>query len=114
MYKKISQDSVNAFLNKETFSRENMMVGRGPESSWYLMLHGNAIAKMASDGTITISTCGWHTRTTLERLNCLLYTLGKKARIRLRKFEPYLETERGLVPWFDGSIVKYNTDTIII
>jgi hypothetical protein len=81
---------------------------------FYLLLHGNAIAKMLPDGTITISTCGWHTRTTLERLNCLLYTLGKKARIRLRKFEPYLETERGLVPWFDGSIVKYNTDTMLI
>jgi hypothetical protein len=114
MYKKISQDSVNAFLNKERFSRENMMVDRGPESSWYLMLYGNAIAKMASDGTITISTCGWHTRTTLERLNCLLYTLGKKSRIRIRKFEPFLETERGLEPWFDGSIVKYNTNTILI
>jgi hypothetical protein len=117
MYKKISQDSVNAFLNKETFSRENMVVTSGSnenDNRWYLMLHGNAIAKMASDGTITISTCGWHTRTTLERLNCLLYTLGKKSRIRLRKFEPYLETERGLVPWFDGSIVKYNTNTILI
>jgi hypothetical protein len=111
--KKISQDSVDAFLNKQLFKRENMRVVSGG-GEWYLLLHGNVIAKMASDGTITISTCGWHTRTTLERLNCLLYTLGKKSRIRIRKGEPYLETERGLVPWFDGSIVRHNTNTTLI
>ena len=113
MYKKISQDSVNAFLNKETFNRENMMVGRGPESSWYLMLHGNAIAKMASDGTIYVSTCGWHTRTTLERLNCLLYTLGSTCRLRMKKFEPFLETKHGLLNWHDDFVVRYNTDTTL-
>jgi hypothetical protein len=111
--KKISQDSVNAFLNKKTFNRENMMVYRGPESSWYLMLHGNAIAKMASDGTITVSTCGWHTRTTLERLNCLLYTLGSKSRLRIRKSEPFLETEHGLLPWTDGFTVRYSLNTTL-
>jgi hypothetical protein len=111
--KKISQDSVNAFLNKKTFNRENMMVDRGPESSWYLMLHGNAIAKMASDGTITISTCGWHTRTTLERLNCLLYTLGSKSRLRIKKSEPFLETEHGLLPWADGFMVRHKQDTTL-
>jgi hypothetical protein len=114
MYKKISQDSINAFLNKETFSRENMMVGRGPESSWYLMLHGNAIAKMASDGTIYVSTCGWHTRTTMERLNCLLYTLGSSSRLRIRKFEPLLETKGGFIPWADNFMVRYKLDTKLI
>jgi hypothetical protein len=113
MYKKISQDSVNAFLNKQLFSRENMRIVSGG-GVWYLLLHGNAIAKMLPDGTITLSTCGWHTRTTLERLNCLLYTLGKKSRIRIRKGEPYLETNCSLVPWFDGSIVAYKTDTKLI
>jgi hypothetical protein len=116
MYKKISQDSVNAFLNKKTFNRENMVVASGSnenDNRWYLMLHGNAIAKMASDGTITISTCGWHTRTTLERLNCLLYTLGSKSRLRIRKSEPFLETEHGLLPWADGFMVRYSLNTTL-
>ena len=46
MYKKISQDSVNAFLNKETFNRENMVVSKGVreyDDCWYLMLFGNTI-----------------------------------------------------------------------
>jgi hypothetical protein len=114
MYKKISQDSVDAFLNKKTFSRENMTVIYNECDILYLLLHGNPIAKMLPDGTIYVSTCGWYTRTTMERLNCLLYTLGSSSRLRIRKFEPYLETERGLVPWFDGSIVRYSPDTKLI
>jgi len=108
--KKISQDSVNAFLNKKTFNKDNMRVVSGG-GEWYLLLHGNAIAKMLPDGTITLSTCGWHTRTTLERLNCLLYMLGSLSRLRIRKFEPFLETKHGLLPWADGLMVRYKTDT---
>jgi hypothetical protein len=117
MYKKISQDSVDAFLNKQLFKRENMEVVCGGISSgdiWYLLLHGNRIAKMLPDGTITLYTCGWHTRTTLERLNCLLYTLGKKSRLRIRKGAPYLETNCSLTPWFDGYIVAYKVGTKLI
>jgi hypothetical protein len=110
MYKKISQDSVDAFLNKQLFKRENMRVVSGG-GEWYLLLFGNSIAKMLPDGTITISTCGWHTRTTFDRLNCLLYTLGSLSRLRIRKFEPFLETKHGLLPWADNLMVRYKTDT---
>jgi hypothetical protein len=113
MYKKISQDSINAFLNRQLFKRENMEVVSNGDV-FYLLLHGNAIAKMLPDGTITLSTCGWHTRTTLERLNCLLYTLGKKSRLRIRKGAPYLEANCSLTPWFDGSIVAYRLGTKLI
>jgi hypothetical protein len=110
--KKISQDSVNAFLNKKTFNKDNMRVVSGG-GEWYLLLHGNAIAKMLPDGTITLSTCGWHTRTTLERLNCLLYMLGSLSRLRIRKFEPFLETKHGLLPWADGFMVRYKDNTTL-
>lgn len=112
MYKKISQDSVNAFLNRQLFKRENMeVISKG--DVFYLLLHYNAIAKMLPDGTITISTCGWHTRTTQERLNCLLYTLGSTSRFRIKKFEPFLETRHGLLPWADDFVVRYNTNTTL-
>jgi hypothetical protein len=112
MYKNISHDSVDAFLNKKLFKRENMQVVSGG-GEWYLLLHGNSIAKMLPDGTITMSTCGWHTRTTQERLNCLLYTLGSKSRFRIRKFEPFLETQHGLLPWADDFMVRYKQDTTL-
>jgi hypothetical protein len=112
--KKISQDSVNAFLNKKTFNKDNMRVVSGG-GEWYLLLHGNAIAKMLPDGTINISTCGWHTRTTLERLNCLLYMLGSLSRLRIRKFEPYLDHPSiGLLAWTDGLMVRYKDNTTLI
>ena len=114
MYKKISQDSVNAFLNKETFSKENMTVIYNECDILYLLLHGNPIAKMLPDGTIYVSTCGWHTRTTMERLNCLLYTLGSSSRLRIRKFEPLLETKGGFIPWADNFMVRYKLDTKLI
>jgi len=113
MYKKISQDSVNAFLNRKTFNRENMMVVYDESETLHLLLFGNSIAKMLPDGTIYISTCGWHTRTTLERLNCLLYTLGSKSRLRIRKSEPFLETKHGLLPWADGYMVRYSLNTTL-
>ena len=111
--KKISQDSVNAFLNKRPFYRENMAVASASsinDDRWYLMLHGNVIAKMKEDGSIYISTCGWHTRTTLERLNCLLYMLGSNTRIRMKNFEPYIALSDGTkLPWADNIMVRYNT-----
>ena len=113
MYRKISQDSVNAFLNKETFNRENMAV-TNIDTTWYLMLHGNPIAKMFPDSTIIISTCGWHTRTTIERLNCLLYTLGSESRLRIRKGKPLWETSGRLLPWDDNLIVRSLLGKIII
>jgi hypothetical protein len=113
MYKKISSDSVNAFLNKQPFNKENMSVVKGSgydDCRWYLLLHGNVIAKMKHDGSIYISTCGWHTRTTLERLNCLLYTLGSGMRIRTKNYEPYISLSDGTkLPWTDNIMVKYNT-----
>jgi hypothetical protein len=116
MYNKISMDSVDAFLNQRPFNRENMTVNGGSNTNdhiWSLMLHGNAIAKMLSDGTIYISTCGWHTRTTLMRLNALLYAIGSTSRIRIKKGEPFLETKHGLLPWGDGLMVRYKMDTRI-
>lgn len=113
MYNKISMDSVGAFLNQRVFNRENMIVIYDECDNLHLLLHGNSIAKMLSDGTIYISTCGWHTRTTLMRLNALLYMIGSTSRIRIKKGEPFLETKHGLLPWGDGLMVRYKMDTRI-
>lgn len=68
--RKITRDSVNAFLNRQTFKRQNMEV-TSFDNSFYLKLHGNTIAVLHGDGTLMITDAGWQTNTTKERLNGL-------------------------------------------
>ena len=68
--RKITRESVNAFLNREKFNKSNMSVTLD-QGNAYLRLFGNCIAGLAEDGTLSISTCGWNTPTTKERLNAL-------------------------------------------
>ena len=67
--KKITQQSVNAFINDLQFSKDNTIVKAGGEVT-NLFLHGNLIAHKIQ-GIMFISNCGWFTRTTKERLNGL-------------------------------------------
>jgi hypothetical protein len=67
--KKITQQSVNAFINDLQFSKDNTIVKAGGEVT-NLFLHGNLIAHKIQ-GRMFISNCGWFTRTTKERLNGL-------------------------------------------
>ena len=67
--KKITQQSVNAFINDLQFSKDNTIVKAGGEVT-NLFLHGNLIAHKIQ-GRMFISNCGWFSRTTKERLNGL-------------------------------------------
>ena len=67
--KKITQQSVNAFINDLQFSKDNTIVKAGGEVT-NLFLHGNLIAHK-TQGRMFISNCGWFSRTTKERLNGL-------------------------------------------
>ena len=70
--RKITQDSINAFLNRQMFTRQNMKVRKNHRfETYYLMLHNNIIAILYEDDTLIITNCGWFTRTTRERLNGL-------------------------------------------
>ncbi len=71
MAKKITMDSVHAFLISKEFRRENMEVNTNGDVT-YLRLWGNTIATKTKDGRIYIDSCGWYTKTTKERLNYLL------------------------------------------
>lgn len=68
--RKITRDSVNAFLNRQTFKRQNMEV-TSFDNSFYLKLHGNTIAVLHGDDTLMITNAGWESNTTKERLNGL-------------------------------------------
>ena len=69
--RKITQDSIRAFNNNYRFKRGNTEVRIiGDYEQTQLRLHGNLIAYKDNTGTY-ISTCGYSTVTTKERLNGL-------------------------------------------
>jgi len=70
--RKITKESINAFLNAKKFSKQNMAVEVLPNVT-ILKLHGNSIAYLYNDPnkTLSIQNCGWFSNTTKERLNAL-------------------------------------------
>lgn len=70
--RKITNDSINAFMNAKPFNRQNMEVEVLPNVT-VLKLHGNSIAFRYNDPekTLSITNCGWQSNTTKERLNGL-------------------------------------------
>ena len=109
--RKITDKAIRAFLNEERFKQGNTKV-----EVWHvepnvpndytpltvatnLSLHGNIIAKMVRQHingeyqtSITITSAGWKTVTTKERLNGLLHHLNAGS-IQQRDFEWYLNDE---------------------
>jgi imidazoleglycerol phosphate synthase glutamine amidotransferase subunit HisH len=82
--RKITQDAINAFYNLQPFARDNTMVQILNNGEPDLMLHGHTIATM-QDNQLFISSCGWNTTTTKERLNGL-----EGVRIYQKNYEWYL------------------------
>jgi hypothetical protein len=86
--RKITEESINAFYSKKRFKKRNMEVYVG-EFSTQLRLHGHTIAILNDNGVLEITTCGYNTNTTRDRLSALkgvtvrtklgqLYLNGKK------------------------------------
>ena len=88
MSNKITTDSVDAFLTRRPFRRENMDVVVKDNVS-YLFLHGNRIG-INTNGMVSISTCGWETRTTLMRLREVLRRVAPQSRLQTKKYILYL------------------------
>lgn len=68
--RKITKESVNAFMNAKKFKKGNMEVEVLPNVT-ILKLHGNEIAYRYNDPerTLSITDAGWQSNTTKERLN---------------------------------------------
>jgi hypothetical protein len=65
--RKITEESCSAFVHKRAYKKGNVEV-----TAWRYLLHGHSIAYI-QDGELFITTCGWNTPTTLDRLRGLLY-----------------------------------------
>lgn len=70
--RKITEESVNAFMNAKKFNKANMQVEVLPNVT-ILKLHGNNIAYRYNNPskTLSITNAGWESRTTKERLNAI-------------------------------------------
>ena len=68
--RKISQAGATALVSKRKLHQSNTSVEIDHKGDWILKLHGNAIAMITKDG-LSITTAGWNTPTTRERLNAL-------------------------------------------
>jgi len=71
--RKITEESVRAFIEERQFNKSNMAVLES-NGETHLALFGKVIAKK-SDDIYYITDCGWQTATTKERLNGLLLAL---------------------------------------
>ena len=86
--RQITRDIVAAFMN-----REEKRIGNSHTRGEFLYLHGNAIACHNADGTIEVTTAGWNTPTTRERLNGI-----PGVKVYVRRGQLYLNDQ----PW-DGN-----------
>jgi hypothetical protein len=94
--KKITEKSIKAFMNAERFKESNTEVEVLPNVT-ILRLFGNAIAYRYNDPlkTLSVTTAGWNSKTTRERLNGLPFV-----KVSVRKGQLYIND----YPW-DGSLV---------
>ncbi len=97
MSRKITEESVAAFYNREKFNKSNMSVEITDDGRTLLKLHGNTIAGRDADG-VWITDAGWPTRTTFERLNGL-----DDVYVNTKKGQTYLNGEE-----WDGKKVYIN------
>lgn len=73
--RKITKEAVMAFMDGTSYKNGNTKVVK-IDNKWFLQLYGNSIAYKNEHGATFISSCGWGTDTTKERLNGLIELLG--------------------------------------
>ena len=95
----ITHKATTKFLKAERFNENNTSVEVLPNVT-ILKLHGNAIAYRYNDPekTLSITTCGWNTKTTRERLNSL-----PGVSVTVKKGVQYLNGKE-----WDGKLIDVN------
>jgi len=99
MSRKISIDAANALMNKQSFKRSNTQVivyDSKTSRTANLELHGNVVAVLNGTNELVITTSGWETVTTKDRLNAL-----PGVSIHQKDYQWYLNN----LPW-DGDWVE--------
>lgn len=113
MSRKITKESIAAFLSGKRFNKANTSVlvneDAGPDQMAALYLYGNCIARRyLATGKLEITTAGWSTRTTRERLNGL-----PGVAVFQHNHTQYLAPFNAGVPVF-GAAFEWNGDWIAV
>lgn len=103
--RKITNEAVRAFWGNGYFKQDNTKVDIKPITHGRyeitMSLHNNPIV-INSNGFLTISSCGWKTNTTKERLNGVLLRMGWQIRQCKGEWSVYnLQTEESVL-FYDG------------
>ena len=69
--REITQQAAQAFVDQRNFESGNTVVAASSGGITCLILHDNYIATHIEGDGLYVSTCGWNTPTTRERLNGL-------------------------------------------
>lgn len=81
---------------------ERLKVSNTRTDGFNIWLHGNCIARTTQDGQVQISTAGWNTLTTRERLNGILHAVGLPyTGVFNKRGDLYFGTHDSHTPW-DG------------
>ena len=103
--RKITRESVTAFLNAKKFNKSIMSVEVLPNVT-ILKYQGNAIAYKYNDPkqTISITNCGWFSNTTKERLNGVISLSGLNVgKVYQKNWQWYLDGKE-----WDGDLIDLN------
>jgi len=94
--RKITEESVDAFMNARKFKKANMEIQVLPNVT-VMKLHGNPIAFRYNDPerTLSITDAGWSSNTTKERLNAI-----PNVSIQQKNWEWFLNGEK-----WDGDMI---------
>lgn len=104
--RKITAEAVSAFWSRtHGMSKDNTVV-MSDEAGAKMFLHGNLIASL-NGSELMLSSCGWKTNTTKERLNGLLnqYCFS----ISQKRGKWYING----IPFNDGMVIDLDTKHII-
>ena len=107
--RKITKESAKAFVNFKPYKKDNTEVvidhlndPLGKDAKFYL--HGYCIVLSGGNGVYrNIDLCGYHTRTTRERINGVLDAWGYDFRIASRNYEQVLIKGRDILKLSDDS-----------
>lgn len=100
--RKITKEAVEAFWGDTFhFLPGNTMVARYSETGVEMFLHGNLIASR-DEALLSISSCGWKTPTTKERLNGVLLRMWWQIRQCKGECSVYNSQTEESVLFYDG------------
>lgn len=87
----IEKNMVNAVKSRKNMTSKNTSVHVGEKSGEVkVCLFGNRIAVIDKNDKLTISNCGWQSKTTLSRINALLRGLNYHLSIYQKNYKCYL------------------------